>query len=173
MKKLLYLAILSLVATLLFAPVALAQEADSGGENPCTANQFEQFIPEVNGCVTTEGQPSPGEVTVFDADTREPIGTLDEVIAEIEAGETPTATGDQYETPATPPTATTATPLPDTGGPALLLPAAAGLFLATGPRRAEGGPPPLISITFWRGEPTPLPSSETMNSRMQAVRVIL
>ena len=76
------------VMSLVLASAAMAQEgAGPEGEGPCTGT-FEQYIPEVNGCVLTEGSPNPGQSTVFDADTGEPIGTLDEVNADIEAGET-------------------------------------------------------------------------------------
>ena len=145
MKKLVYITTVSIVVTLLMASAAVAQEAGPGGEGPCTGTPFERFIPEVNGCVTTEGLSDPGSATVFDADTREPIGTLDEVTAGLEEGNGGDTTGGQYEeetppaTPETPPTTETpqppATPdtgtLPDTGGPGLVLPAA-GLLLAAG-----------------------------------------
>lgn len=140
MRRMLYLATLSIVATLLVAPAALGQGAGPGGEGPCTGTPFEQYIPEVNGCVTTEGLPDPGATIVYDADTREPIGTLAEVTANLE-NETPTTTGDQYPTNTQvqyePTLADEPVPtesLPDTGGlggATLLLPAA-GLLLATG-----------------------------------------
>ena len=51
-------------------------------EDPCTANRFEFYVPEVNGCVTTEGQPDSGAAIVYDADTREPLGTLEDLVGE-------------------------------------------------------------------------------------------
>lgn len=106
MKKLLYLATLSLVATLMFASVATAQE------DPCPDPDFPRYTPD--GCqasdlpdVVVPGGPAP---------------------ADPDVGET--ATGGQYETPEVPQAPETTQPLPDTGGPALL--PAAGLLLATG-----------------------------------------
>ena len=54
-------------------------------EDPCTANRFEFYVPEVNGCVTTEGQPDSGAAIVYDADTREPLGTLRDLVGESSA----------------------------------------------------------------------------------------
>lgn len=158
MKKLLYLATLSLVATLMFASVAVAQE------DPCPDPNFPRETPD--GCqastlpdVTTESQTpaeEPSTITSRGADTV-PLnadGTCPEGYVTVNApfcaqespntpgrifgfGEgdlaDPTATGGQYGTPETPtaPETETGTVLPDTGGPAILLPAA-GLLLATG-----------------------------------------
>lgn len=101
MRRVFLLLSACLVMSLVLAPSAMAQ-AGPEGEGPCTGT-FAQYIPEVNGCVTTEGSPYPGQSIVTDADTGERIGTLNEVEAEIEAGEDPAATGsEQQEDPQAP-----------------------------------------------------------------------
>ena len=111
MRKVSLLVGISMMCVLVFAPAALAQGAGLGGEGPCTRTPFEQYPPEVNGCVTTEGLPNPGEAIVYDADTREPIGTLAEVTSSTasatpSASSTPTAsvTASQYSAPSLPAT---------------------------------------------------------------------
>lgn len=84
MKRLLYLAALSMVTTLLLASVALAQASpgaptDSAGN--CAAGQ--QYVAELNGCIPGEGLPDLliGQLNsqVLDADTGEPLGLLKDV----------------------------------------------------------------------------------------------
>ncbi len=87
MKRLLYLATLGLVALLMFAPAALAQDYT--------------YTPPTNTAPTTTAPTQYAPTT--------PAEAVDEM------------------TPST----TTTTPLPDTGGPSLLIPAA-GLLLASG-----------------------------------------
>jgi hypothetical protein len=102
MRRVFLLLSASLVMSLVLAPSAMAQGSGSGagpeGEGPCTGT-FARYIPEVNGCVTTEGALDPGQSIVTDADTGERIGTLDEVNAEIEAGETSPTNGSEQQTP--------------------------------------------------------------------------
>ena len=145
MRKLLLLMGLSMLGVLMFASVATAQGAGPGGEGPCTGTPFEQYLPEVNGCVTTEGLPNPGTAIVYDADTREPIGTLDEVSEGLDDG-TSSATPSPTASPTATPTATassSAAPavqyqysaaLPDTGGvsPATLLAIVPAILLVGG-----------------------------------------
>ena len=109
-----------MMCVLVFATAALAQGAGPGGEGPCTGTPFEQYLPEVNGCVTTEGLPDPGKAIVYDADTREPIGTLAEVTASTSsatpsasptASASATAAASQYSAPSLPATGGVATPL--------------------------------------------------------------
>ena len=123
MKKLLYLAILSLVATLVIAPAALAQ-----GGPYCPEDQFPASAP---------GDPGEASLMCFDtAEEAQIYSGTGEIPAEEPpvTEEPPTTTGTQYETPQAPqpPATPQATePLPDTGGPgvsALLLPAAALLL---------------------------------------------
>ena len=69
-----------MLAMLLFAPGAMGQRAL---DPPCTG-AFERYLADVNGCVTTEGHPDRGAAMVYDADTREPIGTLRRLYGEDE-----------------------------------------------------------------------------------------
>ncbi len=91
MKRLLYLATLSLMATMVFAPAALAQD-----------------------------------YTYTPPTTTAPTTTAPTTTAPTQYAPTTSAEGVDEMTPST----TTTTPLPDTGGPSLLLPA--GLLLASG-----------------------------------------
>lgn len=159
MKKLLYLATLSLVATLLFASMAASQE------DPCPDPDFPRETPD--GCQASDLPDVPTESPTPDPTTPEPTQPQSvscsgfasqfgaqqyydfNATAEEQAildpdgdgfacssGKTGTG-GDQYETPDTPPASEappetgTDTVLPDTGGLAFLLPAA-GLLLTTG-----------------------------------------
>ena len=124
MRKVLYLATMSLVATLLFAPAAaLAQEVPfPQGTPPVNGECPEGTQPSINGCVTDEalgeylgaigeGDPCPDPNTVYTGDGCVPA---------------------QYSSATLPPTAaSTPAALPDTGG-ALLLPIAGVLLLASG-----------------------------------------
>ncbi len=123
MRKVLYVATLSLVATLLFAPAALAQEVPfPQGTPPVNGECPEGTVLSVNGCITEEqlgeyfraigeGDPCPDPNTVFTGGGCVPA---------------------QYS-PTTPTTAAASTPsaLPSTGGPPLL-PIAGVLLLASG-----------------------------------------
>ncbi len=72
MRRMLFAGVLAILAMFLFAPVAMGQRDP---EPPCTGAS-ERYLADINGCVTTEGHPDPGAAIVYDADTREPIGTL-------------------------------------------------------------------------------------------------
>jgi hypothetical protein len=120
-KKMLLLVALCLALALVFAPAALAQGAGPGGEGPCTGTPFEEFLPEVNGCVTTEGLPHPGEAIVYDADTREPIGTLEEVSEGLDNATASASASSSASATATASATASASALPDTGGSALLV----------------------------------------------------
>lgn len=118
MKKLLYIATLSMVVTLFFAAAAVAQE------DPCPDPNFPRFTPD--GCqasplpdVVIPGGPAPAEPNVGGSVTG----------GQYETPEAPPAIPETPQAPETP----EAQPLPHTGGAslALLLPAA-GLLLGAG-----------------------------------------
>lgn len=106
MSRVLCLATLSLVATLVFVPAAIAQELPRD-QYGCVPQQT--YVPEADGCVAIEGAPGPDPI-VYDPDTGRPLGPLSSFIE---------------------PPATTPAPLPATGGPPLLL-SAGVLLLASG-----------------------------------------
>ncbi len=108
MRRLLYLVTLSLVAALVFVSAAFAQELPRD-QYGCVPQQT--YVPEAGGCVAIEGLPPGFDPVVVDPDTGESLGPLSSFTA--------------------PPATTTSTPLPATGGPALL-PLAGLLLLASG-----------------------------------------
>ncbi len=108
-RRLLYLVTLSLVATLVFVPAAFAQELPRD-QYGCVPQQT--YVPEAGGCVAIEGLPPGFDPVVVDPDTGKSLGFLSSFTAP-------------------PATTTSTTPLPATGGPALL-PLAGLLLLASG-----------------------------------------
>ena len=132
MKRLLYLATLSVAATLLLATAAFAQGVPpSGGSGP-------------NGCPADMPFPAsdpddPGEASLLCFETQAEANEYSQTGVNPSDEEPPvTNGGQQYEgemqppaEPQSPDTPEMAEPLPDTGGASLLLPAA-GLLLATG-----------------------------------------
>lgn len=134
MKRLLYLATLSLVASLLFAPAALAQDTlncDDFASQAEAQAELRADPSDPNGLdgndddgIACESLPAPRDETPVPAATdTPPPGTT--VEPPVDNG------GDQYNGEVTPQEPTPTEPLPSTGGPALLLPAA-GLLLTTG-----------------------------------------
>jgi hypothetical protein len=143
MRRLLYLATLSMVATLLFAPTALAQnnacsevqDRVNAGDPSLTPAELLAcgLSPEAIGAGPSIGGPTGvGENNAcsdLPQGSPEAVACFEELIANM--GAVPTATTDQYIPTQPQPQAPATTALPDTGGPALLLPAA-GVLLVTG-----------------------------------------
>ena len=157
MRRLLYLAALSMVVTLLFAPTAMAQNAAcqdvqdrlNAGDSTLTSAELLacglspeaispcEGVPDPN--CNAEGFPSIGgpsgvgennACSGLPPGSAEAIACYEELIANM--GATPTATTEQYTPPVAAEQYTPAAPaLPITGGPALLLPAA-GVLLGAG-----------------------------------------
>lgn len=121
MRRLLYLAALSMVIGLVFGATAVAQEAD---ECPVGTN-----LTEGGTCVPQDDRCPPGQVF-----TEESGGCVPGDLIPGTASPAAPAASAQYEQYVTPVAQTPAatTTLPDTGGPALLLPLGAGLLLAGG-----------------------------------------
>ncbi len=131
MKRLLYLAALSMVATLMLAPAALAQtRGPSGADGSFNCSDFDeqgqaqqffnQDLSDPNGLDADD-----------DGQACEELPTVTQEGTIPGEGESVPATSAQYQqyAPVTPVPVEPA--LPETGGPALLLPVA-GLLLATG-----------------------------------------
>lgn len=139
MRRLLYLAALAAVASLILAPAALAQvqnpEDCPAGTKPKIDANGAMGSGEFLGCVPVEELCDVNALTP--SQYSECIATPEQITG-VPAGVPidTTAGGDQYE-PGTGPmivpsqAAPATTVLPSTGGPALLLPAG-GLLLATG-----------------------------------------
>ncbi len=149
MRRLLYLTSLSMVVTLLIAPAALAQQGSEcptgevsvlrpSGEFICVPENVEDQTPEEIEAVVEDPRPNAETPIVENQDVNpdEDLTPEQQEAAGFDTTtdgqyESPTTTEGQYEAPETAPATETDTVLPDTGGPALLLPAA-GLLLATG-----------------------------------------
>jgi hypothetical protein len=116
MKRLVVLAVLSLVTMLLFAPVAFAQEEEEVSEVVETPGGGEVEI-------QAEGPPEVVEPAVQQVEQKAAAQPAIEGTVMIEATQPPTTEGTQ--------------PMPKTGGPgiggpAVILPAAAALLLGSG-----------------------------------------
>lgn len=136
MRKLLYLATLSMVATLLFAPAASAQDTLNCDDFTSQADAQAALRADPSDPNGLDGNDDDGIACESLPAPRDETPVVVEPPPETTVEKPVTNGGDQYNGEVTPqePTPTEPTPtepLPDTGGPAFLLPAA-GLLLVAG-----------------------------------------
>lgn len=138
MRRLPYLAALAMMASLVMAPAALAQTRDLDCTTPGTDFGFQEEAQAVLVADPTDpnGLDADDDGVACESTTSVASGTQFEDNSSFIDDGTETASPIAEENPvATPEPAaepTSATALPETGGPGLFLPAAAGLLLATG-----------------------------------------
>lgn len=131
MRRLLYLAALAVVASLVLAPAALAQDTLNCDDFASQAGAQAELRSDPSDPNGLDGNDDDGIACESLPAPRDEVPVAAPPVADPPPPATPTNGGDQYNGGVTPTEPTPTELLPDTGGPALLLPAA-GLLLGAG-----------------------------------------